>query len=310
VPVPPHRPFSPEVVELGRSLFFDANLSATAEISCATCHVPAKAFANGEARGTGVHGRKTGRNVPSLLNAAFKPVLMWDGNPTTLEVQVKYPLGGYAEMDSKSERALLDYVRSRPKYISAFRSAMGIEPGDLTREHIFDVIAAYERTLVSGRSAFDRYYYGHDATALGSAARRGLGLFLGRARCTACHRVGESYALFMDGKFHTLGIGYDREKGAYADPGVGSVSNDDYAGMFFTPSLRNVAETAPYMHDGSIATLTDAILAHRPTPGVNEEREPDLAAAASLTVDDIADLVAFLRGLTGEERYIPSGQRL
>ncbi len=309
VPLPAHETLTPGLVELGRKLFFDPKLSSTGTISCSSCHAPDKFFANGKAHGEGVYDRRTARNVPSILNAVFKATLHWDGNPTTLEQQLKYPLSGFAEMNLRSYDDLTATIRSRPDYVAAFRSEMNVEPEDLTREHVARALASFERTLVSGSSAFDRYYYGKEKDALSETARRGLELFKGKAACSVCHTIEENYALFMDGKFHRLGIGYVPEKQVYSDPGVGMVSNRDYAGMFFTPSLRNVAETAPYMHDGSAPTLEDAILLHyrRPDPEIN--RDTALKPVA-LSQPELRELVEFLRSLTGVERYTARGERV
>jgi cytochrome c peroxidase len=304
VPVPSHQPFTPALVELGRDLFFDVKLSSTGEVACASCHRPELFFCDGRARGEGVHGRKTLRNTPSLLNVAFRTPLQWDGNPTTIEQQFKYPLSGYAELDMRSHEDLLAYVRSRPGYVERLRSELGVPPEELTREHVAIALASFVRTLVSASSPFDRYAYGGEADALPAAARRGLALFTGRAGCAACHTIGEQSALFMDFRFHRLGIGWVAEKEAYADPGVGTVSSNDYVGMFFTPSLRNVAETAPYMHDGSVPTLEQAIRAHFLRPGIDP-----LLKLVDLNDGDLRDLVAFLGSLTGEERYDARGRK-
>lgn len=309
VPLPAPEPLTPGLVELGRNLFFDPKLSSTGTISCSTCHVPDKFFTNGKVHGEGVYNRQTSRNVPSVLNAAFRTTLHWDGNPTTLEQQLKYPLSGFAEMNLRSYDDLTATIRARPDYVEAFRTEMNVAPEEITREHVARALASFERTLISGSSAFDHYYYGKDKRALNESARRGLELFKGTASCSECHRIEDNYALFMDGKFHRLGIGYVPEKQAYSDPGVGIVSNSDYAGMFFTPSLRNVAETAPYMHDGSAPTMEDAILLHYKRPDPNINRDPALKPVV-LSTAELRDLVEFLRSLTGEERYTARGERV
>lgn len=309
VPVPSHEPLTPGLVELGRALFFDPKLSSTGTVSCSTCHAPDKFFSNGKPHGEGVYNRTTARNVPTLLNAAFKTTLHWDGNPTTLEQQLKYPLSGFAEMNLPSYDDLKAHIRSRPEYARAFRAELGLEPDDITREHVARALASFERTLVSGGSPFDRYYYGKEKDALGESARRGLELFTGRAGCVTCHVIEENYALFTDGRFHRLGLGYVPEKKVYADPGVGGVSNSDYAGMFFTPSLRNVAETAPYMHDGSAATLAEAIRLHFHGADPAVDRAEVLKSVA-LSQSELRDLVEFLRSLTGEESYTARGERV
>ena len=307
VPLPADQPFSDELVELGRSLFFDKRLSSTGTVACATCHKPDLSFADGRKRGEGVYGRTTRRNVPSLLNAAFRTTLQWDGNPTTIEQQLKYPLTGFAELNMQSYDALNAVILADPGYVKAFQRIFQLEPHDVAREHVAMAVGAYIRTLVSANSAFDRYYYGGQKNMLSDSAVRGLRLFTGIAGCAQCHRIDKKHALFMDSRFHNLGIGYDAATKSYRDPGVGTVSNSDYAGMFMTPSLRNVADTAPYMHDGSIPTIEQAIQAHFPAAaGGAAEREDAFVP----TDGEIQDLVSFLKALSGEDRYSLDGKRL
>jgi cytochrome c peroxidase len=307
VPLPADQPFSDQLVELGRSLFFDKRLSITGTVACATCHKPEQFFADGRARGEGVYGRTTRRNVPSLLNAAFRTTLQWDGNPTTIEQQLKYPLTGFAELNMQSYEALNAVIRSDPGYVKAFRSVFLLEPRDVAREQVAIAVGAYIRTLVSANSAFDRYYYGGQKNVLSVSAVRGLQLFTGIAGCADCHRIDKKHALFMDSRFHNLGIGYEAATKSYRDPGVGTVSNSDYAGMFMTPSLRNVADTAPYMHDGSIPTIEQAIHAHFPAAPSGAATRED---AFVPTDGEIQDLVSFLKTLSGEDRYSLDGKRL
>lgn len=305
VPVAVDRPFTPGLVELGRALFFDPALSSTGTVSCSTCHQPERAFSNGESTGEGVHGRRTRRNVPSILNVAFKSALHWDGNPTTLEQQAKYPLGGFDEMDLASAEALQQVLAGRPEYVRAFQRELGVGAAEIEREHVALALASFQRTLVSGGSPFDRYAYGGDRRSLSAEAIRGLAIFRGRGQCVSCHPIGRTSAIFTDGRFHRLGVGYIPEQRTYRDTGVGTVSNSNYSGMFFTPSLRNVAETAPYLHDGSAPTLEDAIRAHV------MERDPAVAhPRPTLDEASIAALVAFLKSLTGAERYDDRAARL
>jgi cytochrome c peroxidase len=292
---------------LGRELFFDKGLSSTGTVACATCHQPERAFTNGQAKGVGVHDRKTYRNVPTLLNVAFRPLLRWDGYASTLENFTKYPFSGVREMDFHYLDKVVAELRARPHYAAAFRSAMGAEPIEF--EHVARALATYMRTLISGDSAFDRYYYQRDEAALDESARRGLALFTGKAECARCHLIGDRYALFMYFKYHFLGVGYDPEPGASEDIGLGAISTNDLSGFFQTPSLRDVAETAPYMHDGSLATLEEVVeffdAGGAPRPGRATGLRPLL-----LTRQEKRDLVAFLRSLTGAQRYSADGRRL
>jgi cytochrome c peroxidase len=308
VPVPSVERTSSEIAELGRVLFMDTNLSSTGKVSCGTCHDPNRAFANGEAKGTGVYGRKTRRNVPSLLNIAYRPLLRWDGYASSIENFVKYPINGYTEMDFHYLDKVPAYVRSQPRYVNAFRTTMGVE--QVQFEDVALALAAYLRTLVSGNSPFDRYYYGNDKSALSQSAQWGLTLFTGKAKCAECHTLGNNYSLFMDNKYHNLGVGYDLvKKEYYGDKGLAEISTNDLSGYFLTPSLRNVAQTAPYMHDGSLKTLDDVIEFFN-RGGIQSPRHDPLLQPLKLSVAEKKALIAFLRSLTGDQRYSPGGQRL
>lgn len=307
VPVPSHQPATAEIAELGRKLFFDTNLSSTGQVSCASCHQPDKAFTNGEARGRGVHGRTTMRNVPSLLNVAYRPLLRWDGYASMIENFVKYPISDRNEMDFHFLDKVVAYLRSRPEYVAEFRSALGTETIEF--EHVERALATYQRTLISGGSPFDRYQYGGDPDALGESARRGLALFTGKAACAGCHQIGERYALFMDSKYHFLGVGYDAAPGESPDIGLGNVSTNLQAGLFQTPSLRNVAETAPYMHDGSFRTLEQVIDFYDRGGAASGTQAPEIRPLG-LSEQEKRDLLAFLRSLTGGHRYDSQGRRL
>lgn len=307
VPQPTYLAASPEIAELGRTIFFDKNLSSTKTVACASCHVPEKAFTNGETKGRGVHGRTTKRNVPSLLNVAYRPLLQWDGYASTLENFAKYPISSVTEMDFHYLDEAVGYLRSRPEYVQAFRSAMGVEPIEF--EAVAHALAAYQRTLVSANSPFDRYYYGRDASALSEEAKRGLKLFTGSAACTTCHIIGDRHALFTDFKYHSVGVGYDPKYESDTDVGLGGISTNDFNGLFLTPSLRNVAETAPYMHDGSMRTLEEIVEFYDRGAGKSPHRDPRLKPL-SLSPQQKRDLVAFLRSLTGDQQYTADGVRL
>ncbi len=307
VPLPGYRPPAEAEADLGRRLFFEKALSATGAVSCATCHDPLKAFAGDTAKGTGVHDRHTKRNVPSLLNVAFRPLLQWDGYASSIENFVKYPINGFTEMGSHYLDRVVPYLREHAEYAASFRQVMGAEP--LEFEHVARALATYQRTLISGNSAFDRYAYGGDRDALAPDARRGYELFVGRADCSRCHLVGDRYALFSDLKYHDLGVGYRPELAKYDDIGLGGISTDDSSGLFQTPSLRNVARTAPYMHDGSLATLEEVVEFHDRGGQPSPHRDPALRPLG-LSAQEKRDLVAFLRALSGDEAYAADGRRL
>lgn len=307
VPLPSVERGSYEIAELGRQLFFDPNLSSTGKVSCSTCHMPEKAFTNGEEKGIGVHGRKTRRNVPSLLNIAYRPLMRWDGYASSIENFAKYPINGVTEMDFHYLDKVPAYIRSRPDYMNAFRSTMGVE--EIEFDYVARALAAYQRSLISGNSAFDRYYYGKDKSALSKQAQWGLKLFTGKAECSKCHTIGKDYAHFMDLKYHDLGVSWDLVKKEYGDRGLGEISTDDLSGRFQTPSLRNVALTAPYMHDGSLKTLAD-VIDYFNRGGKPSRRLDPLMKPLGLTVEERKALIAFLESLTGDQKYSPTGQRL
>ncbi len=308
VPVPSTERTSYELAELGRLLFVDSNLSSTGKISCASCHEPARAFTNGEATGVGVYGRKTRRNVPSLLNIAYRPLLRWDGYASSIENFMKYPINGFTEMDFHYLDKVPQYLRAQPHYANAFRSTLGVEKIEF--EHVALALAAYQRTLISGNSAFDRYYYGKDKSALSKEAQWGMKVFTGKGKCSECHTIGNDHSLLMDHKYHNLGVGYDVvKKEYYGDKGLAEISTNDRSGYFLTPSLRNVAETAPYMHDGSLKTL-DEVIDFFNRGGIHSPRRDPLMTPLRLTVGEKKALIAFLESFTGDQKYSAAGQRL
>ena len=269
-------------VDLGRTLFFDQRLSQNQVQSCATCHNPDLGFSDGQAKGLGTFGKRLGRNSPHLYNLAWSRALFWDGRATTLEEQALGPIQAPGEM-GMDLTTLLTRLNAVPEYRTRFTAAYGA--GDITAENIAKAIAAYERTIISADSAFDRYVRGNDQ-ALGIEAKRGLALFVGKANCIACH----SGPNFTDDSFHNLGV---RD----ADPGreeiVSGVAN---AHAFKTPGLRNVALTSPYLHDGSEQSLEAVIRFYNrggdaPTPN-------PLVRKLDLTDVEVSDLVAFLGSLT------------
>ncbi len=306
-----------QVIQLGRRLFFDKNLSADGSVSCADCHQPAKAFSDGRRLAQGIHGLTGTRNTPSLFNAAYLQSLFWDGRRTTLEEQVLDPFINPIEHGLSNHQELISRIRRDKDYRDAFSTAYKLSPDDTGKKYVARAIAAYVRTLLAGDSPFDRYLYGGDRQALTPDAVLGLELFRGRARCVECHIVGEKDALFSDGKFHSLGIGFGRIQArlpefaarvvaqtqplghtVLRDPELAElgrflVTHDPHdIGKFKTPSLRNVALTAPYMHDGSVATLEAAIDRETYYRGLTANRP------VVITAKEKAELIEFLRSLT------------
>jgi cytochrome c peroxidase len=298
VPYPEGNPPTAETIALGRRLFYDPRLSKDDTVACSTCHNPRLHFTDGQRVSLGVGGVTGVRNAPSLLNAAYSPVQFWDGRAGTLEEQAADPLVGSMEMNQPHEISVAK-VRGDVSYRADFVKAFG--PGDVTMVKIEKALASFERTLLSGDSAFDRYEYGGEKTAMSPAAVRGLALFTDPAKgnCAICHSIGEKYALFTDGKFHNTGAGVNGE-GQFTDAGRFSQTKaaaDE--GAFKTPSLRNVALSAPYMHDGSLKTLEDVIGFY--AGGGNSSASLDsLIQPLHLTARDRADLVEFMKALNGD----------
>jgi cytochrome c peroxidase len=278
---------NPASVRLGRKLFFDPRLSGDNTMSCASCHLPDKAFADGEKTSVGEGGHRLKRNTPSVLNTALLAPLTWDGRAASLEEQALGPITSPEEMNQdldELERELADI----PGYVRQFQDVFDQPP---TRDGVAKALAAFERTLVSRRSPLDRYLEG-DKQALSASARRGLELFTGDAGCIRCHHG----PLLSDGKFHRLGV-------SFRDQGRGAITGkQEDAYKFRTPPLRDVARTAPYMHDGSLKTLTQVVefyfrgASTSPPHGLSLDIEP----RTDLSYSDIEALTAFLRSLSGE----------
>ncbi len=286
-PAPKENPTTPDKVALGKLLFFDPRLSGDNSMSCATCHQSEKAFADGRDRSPGNGGKPLLRNTPTVLNAAFLPNLFWDGRAADLEAQALGPIENPDEMNQDLDE-LVDELRAVPEYREQFQKVFG---GPITRERIGQALAAFQRTLVSGPSPVDRYLQG-DRLALSDSARRGMQLFVGDAGCIRCHNG----PLLTDGKFYRLGYRFE-------DQGRGAVTKEaGDAYKFRTPPLRNIADTAPYMHDGSLATLTDVVtFYYRGVPAsAPAGQKLDIEPLLGQSFTEIEDLVAFLKALSGE----------
>lgn len=307
VPHPNRIKASPELVELGRRLFIDPRFSETGTVACASCHDPARSFTTDASLGTGVHGRQTRRNVASLVNVAYRPLLRWDGYASSLENFVKYPMSGVTEMNFHFLDKAAVLVREDNDYHAAFARLFG--PVELSFDHIELALGAYLRTILSGNSAFDRYHYGGEPHALDAAQKRGLALFQGKARCGECHIIGERDALFADFDYHDLGVGWQEATGTYKDIGLGGISTAQFSGQFLTPSLRNVARTAPYMHDGSIATLRGVVDFFDRGGIASRGRDPKITPLG-LSEQEKDDLVAFLQSLDGDTVWDAQGRAI
>ncbi len=298
VPIPADNPPTAETIALGRRLYYDPQLSVDNTIACASCHHPKFGFSDGKSASEGVKGQKGGRNAPTIFTAAYYSVQFWDGRAPSLEKQAEGPVQNPIEMAHTLE-GVEKRLMADAGYRAQFEKAFG--PGPITYEMVGKCIASFERTVISGNSPFDRYFYGGDKKALSDSARRGLEVFRNpkKGNCAVCHTIGEKYALFTDNKFHNLGVGASDEK--FKDVGRFEVTkNPADTGAFKTPSLRNIALTAPYMHDGSQPTLEEVRDFYIGGGNSNPHRDPEIKVLDYLTGRERADLLAFLESLTGE----------
>jgi cytochrome c peroxidase len=313
--------------DLGRKLFMDRRLSPNGTMSCGMCHVPEQGFAANElATAVGIEGKSLRRNAPTLLNVGHLALLFHDGREVTLENQLWGPLLAADEMGNLTREAVVTHVQALPEYGPQFARAFPAR--GITASTVESALAAYERTLDSGNSRFDRFFFGHESTALSAQERSGLEVFRNKGRCAACHAIGRHDALFTDQGFHNTGVG--AAKANYAPkrvrvplaPGIETeLDVADMPGVFSpepadlgrfevtheerhrfaykTPSLRNVALTAPYMHDGSVATL-EAVIEFYDRGGIDNPGKDPLLAPLGLTAEEKRALVAFLHTLTGD----------
>jgi cytochrome c peroxidase len=321
--VPADNPMSAAKVALGRRLFYDKRLSKNGTQSCASCHQQKLAFSDGRANSIGSTGSTHPRSSMSLANVAFATTLAW-ANPlqTTLERQALVPMFGDdpIELGLTSTPELEATLRGVPLYLQLFQDAFAADPNPVTIDHVVKALASFERTIISGNSPFDRWFFTNDSAAIGESAKRGYALFNGeKFECFHCH-VGfaltdhVSYAgkAFRDRPYHNTGL-YNLG-GAYPAPntGVESVTRlPSDMGRFKAPTLRNIAVTGPYMHDGSIPTL-DAVLDHYAAGGRTISSGPNAGVGStnpnkdliirpfSPSADERADVIEFLKTLTDE----------
>lgn len=282
IPWPDGEVASPAQITLGKQLFFDRRLSGTGTISCATCHDPARGWGDGLTKGLGAHGDLLPRHTPALVNPAWGTLFFWDGRATSLEQQALGPISNPLEMDLPEEQ-IVPQLSKVPGYRTGFASAYA---EGLTVDNVGHAIASFERTLVSRNSPFDRYAAG-ERDALNPAARRGLTLFLDQANCASCHRG----ANFTNQSFHNLGFRDQSDVGRAA-----IIPGATMHAAFKTPSLRNIALTAPYFHDGSATTLAEVIAFYN--RGGEASFQSTHLSELALSAEDQHALVAFLEALT------------
>lgn len=287
VPQPAGNITTPERVELGRQLFFDPRLSGSNFISCATCHNPALGWSDGQRTAIG-HGMQVlGRATPTILNTAYQRTQFWDGRAATLEEQALGPIVAAGEMNQPLDE-LVNELNAIPGYVSSFASAY---PGEkITPQTIAKAIAAFERTIIAGESRFDRWLAGAEG-AMSKEELWGFVVFKGKGNCTACH----SGHNFADDKFHNIGLKGEDNPGRFAiDP------NPALKGAFKTPTLRDVALTAPYMHNGAHATLEEVVDHYNEGGFKNGGTPSEEMKPLNLSKEDKRALVAFLKTLTGD----------
>ena len=332
VPIPADNPQTAEKIELGNKLFHDTRFSGDGTLSCATCHADDKAFTDSPLKTSqGIRKQSGTRNAPTVINAAYFSLLFWDGRASSLEDQSQFPIVNPIEMGLPSHEPLLKIVRSDPYYSDAFKKVFGKSGNDITMEEVKKAIASFERTIVAGDSPFDHYYFKHEANAISDAAKRGFDVFLNQGRCVSCHTIEQDRALFTDNRFHNIGVGINRiqpdvprlsaefltaraagvdvDKAVLMDPKTSDLgrfavtAHFDEIGAFKTSTLRNIALTAPYMHDGSLKTLKDVVKHYNDggksqgDPSVNDYLSGGIRPL-NLTDQQQDDLVAFMESLT------------
>jgi cytochrome c peroxidase len=325
---PADNPLSIDKIALGRLLFFDRRLSHNNTFSCAMCHVPEQGFTSNElATAVGIEGRTVRRNSPTIYNVAYLDRLFHDGRENSLEQQIWGPLLAHNEMGNPSVGRVIEQIRAIPEYPAQFEQAF---PGrGISMETLGQALASYQRVLVSANSVFDRWHYGKEEDAMDAEQQAGFRLFTGKAGCSGCHLVGGDSALFTDRQMHNTGIGYQRSMSKTPqdtrvqiapgetitvrgdvvaeaseprpnDLGLYEITeNPDDRWKYRTPSLRNVALTAPYMHDGSLSSLA-AVIDFYDQGGVDNELRDPRVRPLGLSADEKAQLLAFLQALTGD----------
>lgn len=287
IPFPTSDPYVATEAALGRRLFFDPALSGSGTLACAGCHQPSLGWADGRSRAIGDSGATLALRTPTLIDVAWVPVLGWDGKFRNLESVAFAPITAADNMDL-TEAELIRRLSASTDYRAAF--ARVFPDGVISRRHVEQALATFERTIVAGDAPFDRWIGGEE-NAISAAAKRGFDLFNGRAHCASCH----SGWAFTDGSFHDIGsaTGTDIGRGQLFPTSV----KLRYA--FKTPSLRDVARRAPYMHDGSVPTL-DAVIALYNRGGIARPSRAEAIGELGLTASDKADLVAFLETLAAD----------
>jgi cytochrome c peroxidase len=314
--VPIANPITKGKYELGRQLYFDPRVSLDGTVSCATCHNPARGWTDGMPVSIGIAGQTGGRSAPTVINTAYGKTMFWDGRAPSLEGQAQGPVQNPIEMGKQNYKEIIERLAKVPGYTEQFEKVFGTP---VTLDGMAKAIATFERVAaLSGNSPFDKYNAG-DLKALSDSEKRGLILFgltlettdefktdavRQKAKCTLCHQGFN----FTDEQFHNLGIGFDVKTGKFADLGrwaidpIGGKCDTDI-GSFKTPTVRDIAHTAPYMHDGSLATL-EQVMDHYDKGGTpNPSLDPDMKPL-KLTAQEKSDVIAFMKALSGETKKL------
>ncbi|MDD2659499.1 MAG: cytochrome c peroxidase [Methylococcales bacterium] len=315
--VPEDNPQTAGKIALGRLLFNDKRFSANDLVSCSSCHHADKAFTDGLPVAIGINGQAGVRNVPTIINAAFYQAQFLDGRASTLEEQALGPFVNPIEHGLISHQVIVDVIRNDPEYLKLFNKVFNVTINAITIDYVVKAIASFERTLISGNSAFDRYLFGRDQSAISVSAARGFRIFRRKGNCANCHEISWDNALFTDNRFYNIGVGFKRLTPVLEELIAGK-SPEDMAltdvqrselgrfkvtktladlGKFKTPALRNIALTAPYMHDGSLKTL-EAVIEHYDKGGDNNRFIDAKIFPLNLTKQEKADLLAFMQTLT------------
>ena len=321
LPVPDDNTQSAEKIELGRLLFNDKRLSADGTINCASCHHPDKAFTDGLPVARGIRNQVGTRNAPTVVNSAFHNSFFHDGRASTLEEQALGPFLNPIEHGLENGNDILKLVKQDVGYVEKFNQVFGVSNTEINIEHVAKAIASFERTIINGNSLFDQYFYARNRQVLSESAARGSRIFKRKGNCSNCHEINWKNTLFTDHNFYNIGVGFSRvepvlnkllsrlRKGVHID--VINLTEEQRSelgrfnvtkivadiGKFKTPTLRNIALTSPYMHDGSMAILEEVIEYY--DKGGDENRFKDSAIfPLHLSKQEKKDLVAFLRSLT------------
>ena len=339
VPIPDNNPQTPAKIALGEKLYNEERFSTTGDVACLTCHDPEKAFTDSPLKVSEGIEKKTGtRNSPTVINSAYFTTQFWDGRSPDLEDQALHPFINPVEHGLVDHEPILEIVRTDPEYVAAFSEVFGRKGDQITMREVTLAIASFERTIIAGNSAFDRYFYGGETDALTEQQIRGFDLFVNQGRCVSCHVIEQTQALFTDNRFHNIGVGISNIQNDVpelattflkadmtlsevdvevltdartSELGRFAINHDlDDIGSFKTPTLRNIAVTAPYMHDGSIENLKDVMI-HYNNGGVTDvgDEVNDFLSGGirplNLEEEQIDDLVAFMEALTSPEFAAP-----